>query len=53
MILIARPRILSLLGRRLQLLEYVYSSVGLEFALSPLSPSSGKRMNFKKNLTLF
>lgn len=52
MILIARPRILSLLGRRLQLLEYVYSSVGLDFASSPLSPSSGKRMNFKKNLTL-
>lgn len=36
MILIARPRILSLLGRRLQLLEYVHSSVGLEFASSPL-----------------
>lgn len=44
MILIARPRILSLLGRRLQLLEYVYSSVDLEFASSPLSPSSGKRI---------
>lgn len=39
MLLIARPSILSLLGRRLQLWEDVYSSVGLEFASSPLSPS--------------
>lgn len=51
MILIARPRILSLLGRRLQLLEDVYSSVGPEFAANgPLSPSSGDQMNFKKSL---
>lgn len=44
--------ILSLLGGRLQLLEDVYSSVAFEFALNvPFSPSWGKQMNFKKNLT--
>lgn len=40
MILIARPRVLSLLGGRVQLPENIYNSVGLEFALNfPFSPS--------------
>lgn len=52
MILIARPRILSVLGGGLQLLEDMYSSVVLEFALNvPLSPSQRERMDFLKNLT--
>lgn len=47
MILIARPRILSVLGGRWQLLEDMYSSVVLEFASNiPLPPSQGERMNF-------
>ena len=53
MTLIARPRILSQLGRRWQLLEDVYSSVVLEFALIvSLSPAYEEQMNFKKNLLL-
>lgn len=52
MILIAKPRILSQLGRRLQLVEDVGSSVVLEFALKvPLSPAYAEQMNFNKNLT--
>lgn len=34
MSLIARPRVLSLHGRRLQLLEDTYSSMVLKFALN-------------------
>lgn len=50
MILIARPRILSVLGGRLQLLEDMYSSVVLEFAsnVPPFSPS-GRTNEFLKD----
>lgn len=50
MSLIARPRILSLLGRRSQLLEGVCSCVALEFASYVLS-----LMNklFKESFTSF
>lgn len=52
MILIAKPRILSPLGGRLQLVEDVGSSVVLQFALEvPLSPAYAEQMNFNKNLT--